>query len=206
MVVRTETPRYNKIAVDIAGRIYKGQLLEGEKLRGRSVLACEYNVSPETIRKAVKLLEDKKVVEVSKGKGVIILSSEKAHEFVSNFKEKESIGTLRNTIKKLLEERKSIEYKIQEINEKLIDYSYKYSSYDLIQPREIEIRKDIHIIGKSIGESRFWQNTGATILGVRRNNKVIISPGPYLEFEEDDIILVVGEEEAIQRIYKYLKY
>lgn len=191
---RIEMPRYVKIAVDVASRIYKGQLIEGEKLRGRSILAGEYNVSPETIRKSMKLLEDKGVVEVNIGSGIIIKAPEKAYEFVESFKEKENIGSLRGTMKKLFEERAQIEKQIHEVNEKIIDFSYRFKNSDLIEPIEIGIPKGSHIIGKTVGESEFWHNTGGTIVGVKREEEILISPGPYLEFRQGDKILLVGDE------------
>lgn len=204
MSQRIEMPRYIKIAVDVAMRIYKGDLAEGFKLRGRSILASEYNVSPETIRKSMKLLADTGVVEVNKGSGVIVKSKDKAYEFIHSFKDKENIGVLRNNIRSLLQQRKDIEQKIQEINEKIIDYSYRFKNADLIDPIEIEIPNNSHLIDKSIGESRFWHNTGATILGIKRNNKIFISPGPYWEFKEKDVILAVGDEGVFDRIKHYL--
>ncbi len=201
---RIEMPRYIKIAVDVAMRIQKGDLSEGIKLRGRSILASEYNVSPETIRKSMKLLDDTGVVEVNKGSGVIVKSKEKAFDFINGFKDKESIGMIRSNIKNLLEQRKDIERQISELNEKIIDYSYIFKNANLIEPVEIEIPNSSHIIDKSIGESRFWHNTGATILGVKREDKVYISPGPYLDFKEKDILLVVGDEGVLERIKKYL--
>ena len=54
-----ELPQYMRIAGSVAGRIAEGQFAEGEKLSGRSKLASEYQVSPETIRKAVQLLREK---------------------------------------------------------------------------------------------------------------------------------------------------
>lgn len=202
---RIEMPRYIKIAVDVAVRIYKEELLKGEKLRGRSILAGEYNVSPETIRKAMKLLEDKDVVEVNKGSGIIIKSSEKAYQFVESFKEKESIGMLRNSIKKLLEDRRIIEKRIQEVNEKIIDYSYRFKNTNLIEPIEIELPEECPILGKTIGESEFWHNTGGTIIGVKRKDDILISPGPYLEFKIGDKLLVVGNNGLNLRMKKYLE-
>ena len=202
---RVEMPRYVKIAVDVASRIYKGHFREGEKLRGRSVLAGEYNVSPETIRKSMKLLEDKGVVDVNIGSGIIIRASEKAYQFVESFKEKENIGYLRGVMKKLLEERNNVEKQIQELNEKIIDYSYRFKNTDLVEPLEVEIPENSHIFGKTIGESEFWHNTGGTIVGVKREEKILISPGPYLEFTKGDKILVVGDEGVIYRIKRYLE-
>ena len=48
-------------------------------------------------------------------------------------------------------------------------------------------------------------NTGATIIGVKRNSKVYISPGPYWEFSENDMLLVVGDEGVLERIENYLR-
>ena len=98
---RIEMPRYIKIAVDVAMRIRKGELPEGLKLRGRSILASEYNVSPETIRKSMKLLDDTGVVEVNKGSGVIVKSKDKAYDFINGFKDKESIGMIIKTVMKM---------------------------------------------------------------------------------------------------------
>ena len=202
---RIEMPRYIKIAVDVAVRIHKGDLQEGVKLRGRSILASEYNVSPETIRKSMKLLDDTGTVEVCKGSGIIVKSKEKALDFINSFKDKETLGMIRSNIKNLLQQRKEVEKQLNELNEKIIDYSYRFKNADLIDLVEVEISGSSHIIDKSIGESRFWHHSGATILGIKRNDKVNISPGPYWEFKESDILLVVGDEGVLERIKKYLE-
>ena len=62
------TPRYLKIAVNLSYRIASGEIVEGQKLKGRSVLSTEYNVSPETIRRAMSILEDKEVVKIVPGR------------------------------------------------------------------------------------------------------------------------------------------
>ena len=50
--------QYTRIAISLAERIASGQLKEGDKLSGRSKLSPEYNVSPETIRRTLRLLAD----------------------------------------------------------------------------------------------------------------------------------------------------
>lgn len=199
-----EMPRYMKIAVDIATRIYNGYICEGEKLRGRSILAGEYNVSPETIRKAMKLLEDKGVVDVNKGSGIIVRSVEQAHEFIKSSREKESLSSLKATMKNLIQDRNNLEKKIQDINEKIIDNAYRFRNIDLIDVIEIQIKQESPIVGKTIGDIEFWKNTGATIIGVKRDDDIIISPGPYLEFKKEDKILVVGNEGVEEKIQKFL--
>ena len=53
--------QYTRIAISLAERIASGQLKEGDKISGRSKLSPEYNVSPETIRRALRLLADGKI-------------------------------------------------------------------------------------------------------------------------------------------------
>lgn len=190
--------RYLKIAVDIAARIVAGDLEVGEKIKGRSVLSTEYNVSPETIRRAMSILSDKGVVEVNIGSGITVLSREKAIEFIKSFKDDESLSELNISLHTLFEKRKKIDEEIFNTTRRIIDM-YKYMRSDLITPVEIELPDDSHVIGKSIGALQIWHNTGATIIGVVRDNNVIISPGPYYEFSRQDSVLIVGDENVIER-------
>ena len=73
---------YMRVAVSLAERIAAGELREGEKLSGRSKLSPEYNVSPETVRRALRLLADMKVVEVKEQSGVYILSADNARRYL----------------------------------------------------------------------------------------------------------------------------
>ena len=77
-IVRTS--QYLLIARDLAARIAKGEFAEGGKLFGRSMLASEYRVSPETIRRALRLLADMKVVEIKAQSGAKILSIDNAQD------------------------------------------------------------------------------------------------------------------------------
>jgi K+/H+ antiporter YhaU regulatory subunit KhtT len=81
---------------------------------------------------------------------------------------------------------------------------YKYMRSDLITPVEIRLPDDSHVIGKSIGALQIWHNTGATIIGVVQGNQVIISPGPYYEFAKDDNVLIVGDENVVERFNKFI--
>jgi K+/H+ antiporter YhaU regulatory subunit KhtT len=196
--------RYLKIAVDIAARIVSGSLSQGDKLKGRSVLSTEYNVSPETIRRAISILSDKGVVEVNAGSGIVVLSKEKAIEFVKSFKDDESLSDMNSALSDLFEKRKALEEEIAHTTKRIIDM-YKYRRSDLITPVEIIIPPDSHVIGKSIGALQIWHNTGATIIGIIQGSSVIISPGPYYEFAPNDSVLIVGDENVIQRFNVFIR-
>jgi K+/H+ antiporter YhaU regulatory subunit KhtT len=203
MTEKIVIPRYLKIAVDLATRIVSGEINEGEKLKGRSVLSTEYNVSPETIRRAMSILSDKNVVDVNAGLGIIVKSKEKALAFVKNFKDDESIIEMRKKLSAMFEEEISLNKEILSLTAHIIEM-YKFRRSDLISPVEIEVPEKSHIIGKSIGNCEIWHNTGATILGIIHKENIILSPGPYYEFFRGDRLIIVGDENVITRFNSYI--
>lgn len=198
-----EIPRYLKIAVDLAARIASGDIAEGEKIKGRSTLSTEYNVSPETIRRSVSILSDKKVVEINLGSGIVVLSREQAIQFVKSFKDDKRVTEMQTKLSQLFDKRKSMDGDIITITKQIIDM-YKYMRTDLITPVEIQLPLDSKVVGKSIGQLEVWHNTGATIIGIVKDDKIIISPGPYYEFTLGDRILIVGDENVIERFNCFL--
>ena len=102
---RTVVPsQYLQIARDLAGRIARGELEEGSRIYGRSVMASEYNVSPETIRRALRLLSDMKVVEVKPQSGAVVLSADSARRYIENFEEGADVRSLQLQLKDVLNE------------------------------------------------------------------------------------------------------
>ena len=205
MSQRIDSPRYMNIALDLAGRICNGEFKEGHRIFGRSILASEYNVSPETIRRAVNLLEDMHVVNSSQGSGIYISSQNNAYDFVKKFQSKETIRTLKNEMKELLVQKKNIENSINEKINKIVDYSDRLKNLNVLTPLEIEIDDTSHLIGHTITETKFWQNTGATIVAIKRTEALILSPGPYGGFEKGDSVFVVGDTDIIDRIKSFMK-
>ncbi len=197
-------PKYQQIALDIARRIVKGEFSEGKKLYGRSNLAGLYNVSPETIRRAVSLLEDMDVVISEQGSGIIVKSKAAAYTYIDRFNEKDTLDSLRKELAGLLQTKNEIDKRFDEIITKISDYASSLKNINPYNPVEIEIKKDSHIIGKSISELKFWQNTGATIIAIRRGNDIILSPGPYNEINEEDVLVLVGDENIVKNTMEFL--
>lgn len=197
-------PVYQQIAIDLASRIAQGEFVIGTKIYGRSTLASQYNVSPETIRRAVILLEDMKIVEVIQGSGIFVKSKEEAFKFIEKFKDKDSMESLKKDIKNLQNERKKVEEELNLYIDKLIDYSERFKNSNPFLPIEVEVPDNSKLIGKTIGEVKFWQNTGATIIGIRRNKTIILSPGPYAIFNKGDIYIVIGDENSYERVKNFM--
>ena len=144
-------PTYKKIALDIANKIQLNNILEGDILHGRSTLSSKYNVSPETIRRSMILLEDVEVVKTIKGKGILVLSREKAISFLNRNKSIDSIRSYKTEIDKLLNNRKEIENQLLKSIQGIIDYSSRFNEVNNIIPLEFVVPENCLYIGKTVG-------------------------------------------------------
>ncbi|WP_059173819.1 TrkA C-terminal domain-containing protein [Bacillus sp. FJAT-27445] len=203
--MRTKIPVYEQIAIDIANRIYNEKYKVGQKIHGRSTLASEYNVSPETVRKAIKILEDVEIVKSEKGAGVVIASREHALSYINRFSNLETVKDMEKQLRKIMEERGKLDHQLFETIEKIVDYSGKLRYTNPLVPIEVEIGEDCSQIGKTISDMKFWQNTGGTIVGLKRHGDIIISPGPYASIEGGDILLIIGNEHTFDRVVDFLQ-
>jgi CPA2 family monovalent cation:H+ antiporter-2 len=70
------------------------------------------------------------------------------------------------------------------------------------QPFEAEIRKKSS--GKSLADLRVRENTGATIIAVRRNSLVTPNPPPAFVLTEGDHVYLIGSEEEVRRAMRLL--
>ena len=201
---RTNSPAYLKIALDIASRIVNGDFIEGKKLSGRSTLVGIYNVSPETIRRSIALLQDMDVVVVEEKSGITIKSKTNASSFLEKFKTKNEFATIKHDIYSLIEDKKKLESKLENKINDLIEFATQLRNVGLIVTYESLVEPNSLIIGKTLGELNFWNNTGATIIGVKREGKLYLSPGPYLAIKNGDIIVYVGESEVIENVNNYI--
>ena len=195
--------QYLQIALDLARRIAKGELPEGQRVYGRSVMASEYNVSPETIRRALRLLSDMKVVEVKPQSGVVVLSADSARRYIENFEESADVRALRQQLKDLLAEYADLSRRLSDTVTALVKSRDTFAASGEPLPNyEVPVPKDSPLIGRSIGELKFWQSTGGTIVAIRRGQTVILSPGPYAQLYGGDVIVLVGSPAAAEAAHR----
>lgn len=202
--VQVKLPKYQKIAADIASKIIEQKYLVGEKIYARSSLASQYGVSSETARRAIAVLQDLEIVETTKGSGVTIKSYEKAAQFVHQFLEVQSIYQVQLEMLESIKRQKNELNLLQETTEQLVNRTERFKSVNPFVPFQVEMKEDSPYLSQSIGTINFWQNTMATIVGIRRGTELIISPGPYATFELNDIIYFIGNDECIDRVQKFL--
>ena len=193
------SPYYLQVAQDIASRVAKGELRAGQRIYGRSTMASEYNTSPETIRRAFRLLADMKVLEVKPQSGTVVLSEDNARRYISNFEAGETIRSLRADLQELTRQYTQLNVKFTSTMEAFFQSQSAFSKSELALPSyEVPVPAGSALIGKNIGELKFWQSTGGTIAAIRRGRNLILSPGPYAELYAGDVIVLVGTPAAAE--------
>lgn len=201
--LETGHSRYEQIAIDIAQKIVRGEFRVGQKLSGRSLLAGTYNVSPETIRRSIALLQNIGVVESITGSGIIIKSSHLAREYLMEYNERQDIIDLRTRINGLLNERRRLDVELEQELSKLLEFAFQKSSI-LHQIEEISLPSASWMVGRSIAETNVRSLTGATIVAIKRDAQEIFSPPADMVLEEKDTLVIVGTAGAKERVKKVI--
>jgi K+/H+ antiporter YhaU regulatory subunit KhtT len=196
---KTAIPRYQQIAVEVAARIANGEYMEGEKIYARSSLASQYSVSPETARRAICILSD-----LGKGNGIIIKSQKKASEYIQQNGKRQTIDTIKENLLKSVSRQKQEMETLNDCLKDLIEASVHFRSMNPFMPFEIRITPECAYLNKTVTEIQFWQRTGATVIGVSRNNTLMKSPGPYVALSENDTIYFVTQDDTLDRVKDFL--
>ncbi|MFK7694684.1 TrkA C-terminal domain-containing protein [Paenibacillus sp. HJGM_3] len=195
---------YKSIALDIAQRIVSGEFPVSSKISGRSILSSHYQVSPETIRKAIGLLKDENIVSVSQGKEITIISDRLAYEYIHRNQFLKSVYSLKMDLQQLLVQKREVDQKFEALISEIINASDRMKNLKPYHPVEITVQENSPVAGKTIANLQFWQHTGATIIALRRGTEVSISPGPHIILKVDDVLIVVGDGQVQERTEQFI--
>jgi K+/H+ antiporter YhaU regulatory subunit KhtT len=190
--------RYINIAVDIATRIARGEYREGQRIFGRSSLAGRYNVSPETIRRALAILEEREIVELHPGIGVTVHSKPNAEGYLAEYGQRQILADIQHRLHQHLDERSRLDNEIVRLTDELLDYTFKMATR-LQRIQELRVEADSPMIGKSLGEVQFRSRTGGTVLVVQRHTKEIVAPEADTIIQAGDVLTVIAPPEAIEK-------
>lgn len=196
--------KYHQIAVDIASKIADGQYKEGDKIFARSHIASQYGVSSETARRAICILSDLNIVDMTKGSGVIILSRKKAEDFKNQYEDYDTIHHLKKEILGCLKKQSEEMERVNQSIAKLINKTERLRSSNPFAPYEIEITEDTPYLNKTSSEINFWHHTQSTIIAIKRGDTIIMSPGPFATFRLQDIFYCIGDETSYERVKNFL--
>lgn len=191
--------RYEQIAFLIASDIVNGTYSEDQKLSGRSILAGKYNVSPETIRKAISLLQEQQVVEVVPGSGVKILSHLSAQNFINVFQEYRSLETFEHQLTVLIKQRNKLNIEIERLVKSIVKYKADILK-GMLKTENVSVDNGSLLVGQSLHEARLRTITGATVIAIRRKRRWFVSPGADMRMENRDVLLATGSHKAIEHL------
>jgi K+/H+ antiporter YhaU regulatory subunit KhtT len=204
MKQRSQPSNYEKIAFDIASRIVSGDLLVGSKISGRTKMSSEYNVSSETIRKALKLLELAYVVRIHPHSGVIIEDSQHAMSYLNQRKAFMSVEALKDELHDLLQAKKALDSKIENIMGELILAMDRFGFSDPLHRSDFVVTSKHSFANTSIKSLALYQKTQATIIAIKRGQELITSPGPDALLMPQDKVMVIIPKERMQDLNHFL--
>lgn len=191
--------KYEEIASEVATAIVNGDYKVGDKLHGRSVLASQFKVSPETIRKAVSLLQNQAVVATMPGSGSIILSRDAARKFLDHFFDTDIIEKTQRRLQELIEQRNALNKEIDDLIVAISEQQEKVflRKYNL---HEIQVEAGASLDGQSVQSAQIHSLTGATVVAIKRDDQCIYAPGRSAEFQQGDVIVFAGNKEVQQQL------
>lgn len=197
---KVSLPRYQQVAVEIAERIADQRYPVGQKIHARSTLASNFNVSPETARKAINVLVDLGIMEVRHGSGAYVVSKEKAQEFYEQYQDVQSIQEIKNEIMDSVQQQKNELENVTQLLNQLVSKTRRTHNVAPFVPYELTLKADANHLEKTINELNIWHETGATIVAIQKGEELLLSPGPYAKLEAGNILFFVGNELGFQRM------
>lgn len=189
--------RYEEIAQDLAKRIAQGDLSEGSRILGRSSLAGTYQVSPETVRRAVAILHERGIVQSVAGSGIRVVSRVAAQEFVESLRTRNTLEEGARELRGLLKQRRELDERIETTLDRLLSQATGALASRHVD--EIPLGPDSWAIGRSLGEIRLRSSSGATAVAVTRGEVDHFSPPADMHLQPGDVVTVVGSESARAR-------
>lgn len=198
-------PQYMRIAADIAAKIAASDYEVEHRLPGKSTLSSAYGVSQETVRKAVNLLSEMGVVSIRENVGTVVLSADAAKHYLETIRIRKEQFSIRDQLRSMFADYNELGNKILEMSESLISSASVPLPADQAVPMyEMTVPENSDKVNLSVGDLRFWQCTGATIVAIKRGQSINLSPGPYAVLRAGDVIVYTGpsgSRRAVQQLF-----
>ena len=197
-------PVYSQVAFDIAAKIASGELKEGDRFSGRSLMSSQYGVSPETIRRAIGHLSDLGIVSIKNNIGSTVISQKRAMEYVEQYQTNRDLLALKARLREMIARRDALNEEINQTFGQISDLWERFRSSDRLRTYEFPIQAGTAADGRTIGQLQFRQETGATIVAVHKSGELQLSPGPQTLLRAGDVLIVACEIQQIDQVSSLL--
>jgi K+/H+ antiporter YhaU regulatory subunit KhtT len=155
-------------------------------------------VSPETIRRALAILEERGIVELHPGIGVTVCSKPNAEGYLAEYSQRQILSDIQQRLRQYLEERSHLDNEIARLTDELLDYTFKMATR-LQRIQELRVEADSPLVGKSLEEVQFRGRTGGTVLAIQRRTKEIVAPEAHTIVQTGDVLTVIAPPEAFEQ-------
>ena len=129
----SKPPVYSQVAFDIAAKIASGAIEEGARFSGRSLMSSQYNVSSETIRRAIGLLSDMGIVSIKTNIGSTVISQKRAAEYVEQYQANRDLLSLKARLRELVAQRDALNEEISKTFWQISDLWERFRSSDRLR-------------------------------------------------------------------------
>lgn len=202
--MQVSEPKYKLIALSIATKIVDGVYEEGTKIYTRSVISSQYNVSSETARRAIAVLVDHGIVDAVKGSGVTVVSSQNAFSFIRQYKQARTVEETYTEIHEQMHASlHTLTDRVHDL-ENLFRKVQQSQEFPLFTPFQVKITDECLHLNKKVSDIQLWQQTSATVIAIKRNGALLMSPGANAELQLHDLYYFVGEEESYTKVKEFL--
>ena len=198
-------PVYSQVAFDVASKIASGDIREGDRFTGRSLMGSQYGVSSETIRRAMRHLSDLSIISVQPNAGSTVLSRKRAVEYVEQYQSGKDLRAMKARLHEMLQRRDQLNQEISDTFWQIIDLGERFRRSDRLRTYEFSVAADTAAAGHSIGDLDFRRKTGATIVAVRKGEELLLSPSPQVRLEAGDILVVACELAQLEQVSQLMQ-
>jgi K+/H+ antiporter YhaU regulatory subunit KhtT len=150
------------------------------------------------------ILKDLQIVTILSGVGIVIEDPGKAALYLKRIQNVETFAGLGTELRQLAEQQQKLNQLIETKASYLLNKLEHYRVKAPIAPYELKITSNCRFLGQMISQINFWQNTGVTVVAIRRQEELLISPGPYATFEAGDIFVLVGPEGSEKTVFDFI--
>jgi DNA-binding transcriptional regulator YhcF (GntR family) len=200
-----KNPKYIEIAIDLCEQIKSRIIIEGMKLRGRSIASANYRVSSETMRKSLNLLQEYGVIHIKEKSGAVVHSREAAIKMLETLKKTYKIQSQFDVLDQLFQEKRTIDQQIQQSYKKMKQYGTSMTEKLPIEYFKVTLHPGYSLVGQKITNVPNILETNATLFGIIREGNPISNLQSNLELIVGDICFFSGSKEIADQTIPKIK-
>ena len=133
-----------------------------------------------------------------------IRSRSRAVEYMEQYRSDKDLGALKGHLKKLVAQRDALNEEIAATFQKIMDLQERFRHSDQLRTHEFPISAHSAALGRTLEQLRFRTSTGGTVIAVRHEGRLLLSPGPDTALEAGDTLVVACSVSDMGRVAQLL--